>query len=180
MKISTNKMVKIGMLSALSLVLMLLVRFPLIPAAPYLEYEPADVPIMIAGFMFGPLYGLVATLVVSLVQALTVSAGAGPVGFIMHVIATGAFVVTASSIYKRVHTLKGAIIGLIAGTLAMTLIMIPTNLIIQPNFYGVPYDAVVALLPTALIPFNIIKAGINSILTMLIYKSLRKVFDRIR
>lgn len=176
---NVNKMVKISVLSALSMVLMILIRFPIIPSAPYLEYEPADVPLLIIGFMYGPLAGILATIIVSVIQAFTVSAGGGWVGLVMHLFATGAFVLVSSTIYRKMHTMKGAIISLIAGTIAMALVMIPCNLFFTVRFYGVPYDAVVASLPTVVIPFNLIKAGLNSILTLLVYKSLRKVFQKI-
>lgn len=84
-----EKLVKLALLCAMSLVLMYVVRFPLIPSLPFLEYDMADVPILIGAFMFGPLEGLLLTAVVSLLQALTVSAGSGWVGCAMHFFATG-------------------------------------------------------------------------------------------
>lgn len=176
---NVNKIVKLGVLSALSLALMLLIRFPLIPAAPFLEYEPADVPIVIAALMYGPVSGLLTTVIVSVIQAVTVSSGGGWVGLVMHIIATGTYAVVAGLIYKRKHTLKGAIVALVAGTLAMSLIIIPSNLFFTVNFYGYPYDTVMAMLPTVFVPFTLIKGTINSVLTLLIYKSLRKIFNKI-
>ena len=100
MKNDVNKLVRLAMLAALSLMLMFLVRFPIIPTAPFLEYEPGDVPALIAAFLFGPGAGFIVTFVVSLIQALTVSAGSGWIGAIMHLIATGTMVVVAGIIYK--------------------------------------------------------------------------------
>jgi riboflavin transporter FmnP len=168
----------LGVLSALSIVLMLLIRFPIIPAAPYLIYEPADVPIFIGTFLFGPLSGLSMTVIVSLIQATLLSTD-GWVGFVMHVAATGSFVIMSGLIYKRKHTLKGAILALVAGTLTMTLVMIPVNLFIQPRFYGVPYDVVKGLLVPALIPFNLLKAGLNSIITAIVYKSISRLVQNL-
>jgi len=175
MKVDVNKMVKMGVLSALSIVLMFIIRFPLIPSAPFLEYEPADVPILIGGFLYGPAAGLVITIVVSIIQAVTVSSGSGWIGAVMHVIATGAFVVVAGLIYKKFHTLKGAIAALVAGTLTMTLVMIPLNLIVTPKFLGTPVEVVKAMLLPAIIPFNFLKASINSVVTALVYKSVGRV-----
>ncbi len=87
MRNEVNKISRLAVLSALSILLMFLIRFPLIPAAPFLEYEPGDVPALIAAFLFGPGAGVIVTLVVSLVQALTVSAGSGWIGAIMHFVA---------------------------------------------------------------------------------------------
>jgi len=174
MKLSLNKMVKIAALSALAIVLMLLLRFPIIPSAAYLEYDPADIPVLIGGFMFGPVGGLIITFIVSFVQFATVSASGLWIGFVMHIIATGTLVLVTSLIYRKAHSYKGAIIALIAGTLAMTLIMIPANLIFTP-MYGVPIEVVKAGLTVAVIPFNLLKATINSVLTLLLYKPLSKV-----
>ncbi|HYE08746.1 MAG TPA: ECF transporter S component [Patescibacteria group bacterium] len=171
---NTNKLVRIAMLSALSIVLVMLVKFPIIPSAPFLEYEPGDVPMLIAAFMYGPLAGLVMTIIVSTIQAFTVSAAAGWVGLVMHVIATGTFVMVSGTIYRRFHTIKGAFAALAAGSICMTLIMIPCNLFFTVKFYGVPYDAVVAMLPTAILPFNLIKSLANSFLVLLVYKPLSR------
>ncbi len=178
MKFSTNKMVKISVLSALAIVLMLVVRFPLIPSATYLEYDPADIPVLIGGFMYGPIAGLIITLIVSFIQSVTVSSGSGWIGFVMHVMATGVLVLVSSVIYKKIHTFKGAIISLIAGSLAMILVMIPANLYFAPKF-GVPYEVVKASLAVSVIPFNLFKSVINSLLTMLLYKPLGRAFRKI-
>lgn len=115
MKIEVNKMVKLAVLSALGVALMLIVRFPIIPSAPFLEYDPADIPALIGTFIFGPGSGSIITIVVSVIQAMTVSAGSGWVGGMMHIVATGTMVVVAGVIYKKVHTLKSAIIVLVQG-----------------------------------------------------------------
>lgn len=174
MNSNLNKMVKIAVLSALAIVLMLLLRFPLIPSAPYMEYDPADIPVFIGGFMYGPVGGLIITFIVSFIQAVTVSASSGWIGFVMHVIATGTFVLISSLIYKKIHTYKGAIIALIAGTISMTVIMVPANLIFTPMF-GVPVETVKAGIFTIIIPFNLLKAIINSVVTLLLYKPLSRI-----
>jgi riboflavin transporter FmnP len=179
MKCSVKKLVTMAVLAALSIVLMLFIKFPIIPAAPYLIYEPADVPILIGTFLFGPLSGLLITVVVSAIQAFATPDGNGLVGFFMHVVATGAFVITAGLIYKKFHHMKGAIIALVAGTLAMAAVMIPVNLIIQPNFFNVPIDVVKSLLIPAIIPFNLIKAGLNSVLTFVVYKRISKIVHKL-
>lgn len=175
MRSNVNRLVKLGMLSGIALILMFIVRFPIIPAAPFLEYEPGDVPILIAGFIFGPASGVAVTFIVAVIQGITVSAGSGWIGGLMHFIATGTMVTIAAGIYRKMHTLKGAVIGLILGGIAMTLIMIPLNLFLTTKFLGVPYDAVKAMILPAIVPFNVLKAGINSIITLVLYKSVRRI-----
>ena len=60
-KISTKQMVAMAMLSAISIVFITLVRFPIFPAAPFLEYDPADIPILIGTFLYGPIAGFILT-----------------------------------------------------------------------------------------------------------------------
>ncbi len=171
----TRMLTTLSVLTALSIVLMLFIRFPIFPAAPYLEYEPMDIPILIAGFAYGPIAGLVVTVVSCLIQGLTVSSAVGGwVGILMHFIATGTFVTIASLIYRRKHSILGAVIGLLAGVISMAAIMIPANLIITPAFYGTPVDVVKSMILPILLPFNLIKAGINAAVTFVIYKPLRR------
>ncbi len=172
MRFSVSKMVKMGVLCSLAIILMIIVRFPIIPTATFLEYEPSDVPILVGAFMFGPVAGLFMTVVVSFIQAITVSASSGFVGFLMHAIATGTLVFVAGLIYKKVHNFKGAIIALVAGSLSMTAIMIPLNLIIDPILYKMPLDAVIKLILPAFLPFNLAKAGINSVIVASVYKPI--------
>jgi len=178
MKFGVKKMVTMGVLAALSIVLMMYIKFPIIPAAPYLVYEPADVPILIGTFLFGPPAGLAITVVVAGIQAIAFSPD-GWIGFAMHVVATGTFITTAGLIYRKYHSRKGAITGLAAGTLARVLIMVPLNIIIQTTFYKMPYDVVKGLILPVIIPFNLIIAGINSIITMIVYKSISKIVHKV-
>ena len=54
MKVSeaTRKLTTMAMLTAISIVLVTFVHFPLLPAAPWMEYDPADIPIFIGTFLF--------------------------------------------------------------------------------------------------------------------------------
>lgn len=115
-KQNVRKLTALGMLGAISLILVATVHFPIIPAAPFLEYDPADVPILIGTFAFGPVAGFLLTVVVSIIQGMTVSAASGgPIGIIMHILATGSCVLIAGNIYRRNKTRKTAAIALIVG-----------------------------------------------------------------
>jgi riboflavin transporter FmnP len=174
---STVKLAKMGMLVAISIVLVYFIHFPLIPAVPFLEYDPADIPIMMGAFAFGPWAGLLITVVTSLVQGFTVSAGSGVYGIIMHIIATGTFVIVAGSIYKGKKTKKRAIIALACGVIAWILIMIPANLFITPAFMGMPREALMAFMP-GIVLFNFLKSTINAVITFLLYKRISGFLHR--
>lgn len=170
-KRSTVRLAKMGLLVAISVVLVYFVHFPIFPAVAFLEYDPADISIIIGTFAFGPLAGIILTVVTSLIQGLTVSAASGLYGIIMHIIATGTFVLVAGNIYRVKKSKKGAIIALVAGTVSMAIIMVFANLVITPMFMGVPRGVVWNLMPF-IIAFNAIKAGINSIVTFFLYKRI--------
>ena len=102
----TVRLAKMGMLVAISVVLAYFVHFPIIPGLNFLEYDPADISIFIGTFAFGPLGGIALTVVTSLIQGLTVSAGSGAYGIIMHIIATGTFVLVAGNIYRTAQDQK--------------------------------------------------------------------------
>lgn len=167
----TVRLAKMGMLVAISIVLVYFVHFPIFPAVPFLEYDPADIPILMGTFAFGPAAGVLLTVVTSIIQGITVSAQSGLYGILMHIIATSVLVLVAGIIYKKNKTRKGAVIGLVSGLIAMTIVMIGANLIITPIFMGVPRDIVWDLMPF-IAGFNAIKAGINGIITFALYKSI--------
>lgn len=164
------------MLVALSIILVGVIHFPVFPAAPYLEYDPADIPILIGSLVFGPLAGLALTLVASVIQGLTVSSGSGFPGILMHFIATGTFALVAGSIFKIGKNSLFAAIGIACGVLSMTAMMAAANLIITPLFLCAPVDAVKAILLPIIIPFNLIKAGVNGSIAFTVFLLTSKVF----
>lgn len=169
-----KKLTVMAMLVALSVVLVALLHFPIFPAAVFLEYDPADIPILIGTFAYGPLAGLALTLVASLIQGFTVSAGSGLYGILMHIIATSTLVLVAGGIYKVRHNKGGAVVGLVVGTVCMGIVMMCANHFITPYFMGAPVAVVDAMLLPVILPFNLIKAGVNSCVTFLVYKLVSK------
>lgn len=173
----TVRLAKMGMLVAISIVLVYFIHFPIFPALAFLEYDPADIPILMGTFAFGPVAGVLLTIVTSVVQGVTVSAQSGVYGILMHVIATSVFVLVAGIIYKKHKTRKHAIVGLLCGVAAMTIVMIGANLVITPLFMGVPRNVVWDLMPF-IAGFNAIKAGINAVVTFLLYKRISAFLHR--
>lgn len=177
-KNKTKKLATLGVLAAFSIVLMYAIRVPF-PPAPFLEYDPADVTILIGAFLFGPWWGLALTAVVSLLQGITVSAGSGFIGVIMHMTATGCFALIAGFMYSKNKTRKTAYISLVMGVAVQTVIMALMNLCLTPAFMGTPVEAVLSMMIPIIIPFNLLKAGINALITALIYKRIHKLLKHI-
>lgn len=173
---SVKKIVLLAMLAAISYLIMSLVRIPVVL---FLKYEPKDVVITIGGFLFGPMASFVVSLVVSLLEMVTVS-DTGPIGCVMNLLSTCSFACTAAFIYKRKHTLNGAISGLAAGSVLMIITMLLWNWLITPWYMGVDRATVESMLLPAFLPFNLLKAGLNSALTLSLYKPLVTALRKIR
>ena len=159
-----------AMLAALAVVIGFF-RFPIFAAVPFLEADFADLPILIATTLFGPLWGMLVLAVVSFIQAFMLG-GNGWIGFTMHFVASGAMVLAVGIITRRKKSVPRLIIAAAAGTILQTLVMIPMSYIFYPIF-GMPTAAVDALLFPYIIPFNLIKAGGSALLTVIIFSALR-------
>lgn len=167
-KLSVKTMVLLAMLAAVAYMIVALVRIPVVL---FLKYEPKDVIITIGGFLLGPMASFIVSFLVSLLEMVTVSE-TGPIGALMNLLSTCAFSCVAAFIYKRKHTLGGAIAGLACGSVFMVGIMMLWNWLITPLYMGVERAAVEAMLLPAFLPFNALKAGLNSALVLLLYKPL--------
>ncbi len=168
MKLSVKKMVLLAMLSAVAYIMVFLVRIPVVL---FLKYEPKDVIITIGAFLLGPSAAFLCSLVVSLLEMITISE-TGPIGALMNLLSTCCFACIAALIYKKKHTLSGAVLGLCTGSLVMVTAMLLWNWLITPLYMGVPRQQVQALLIPAFLPFNALKAGLNTALTLALYKPL--------
>ncbi|RFU65161.1 ECF transporter S component [Peribacillus glennii] len=163
---SIYKLAFLGMIGALSFVLMWF-GFPILPAAPYLKFEPSDVPLMIATIAYGPIAGILALTVKNLMYFLL--HGSNIFGIFMNFMASATFLLVVSFVNKKMNM---AVAGG-AGAVAMALVMIPLNLIIVPLEFGIPFEQVSSLLLPVYIPFNLIKGCFNTFLFILLWSVLK-------
>ncbi len=168
-KWNVKKMVVLAMLAALAFIAVAAIHIPVVM---FLKYEPKDVIIAIAGFLFGPMEAFAVTLVVAFVEMVTIS-DTGLIGFVMNLLSSCSFACTAAFVYKRRHTLGGALAGLCAGTALTVGAMLLWNWLITPLYMqNTSRDQVAAMLVPVFLPFNLLKAGLNSALTLCLYKPL--------
>ena len=163
-----KKLVLLAMLAAVSYLIVSLVRIPVVL---FLSYEPKDAIITISGFLLGPMASFIISLVVSLLEMVTISQ-TGPIGGLMNLLSTCSFACTAAFVYKKRRTLSGAVMGLAFGTLAMAAVMLLWNWLITPLYMGVSREAVQGMLLSVFLPFNLLKAGFNSAFVLCLYKPL--------
>lgn len=169
-RFSSKKIALIGLFCAIAYVFTIIGGMLPISVAGFLKYDPKDIMVAIAGFMLGPSSALAISVLTAIMELATGISTTGLYGLFMNIISTASFACIASYIYKKNKTLKGAIIGLISAVFITTGLMLLWNYFITPFYMSVPREAIVRMLPTAFLPFNLIKYGINACLALLAYK----------
>lgn len=169
----TRQLVTMALFTALGVILSF-IEFPLLPGISWLKYDASAVPALIGGFAYGPVAGCIVGVLGAIIHGVFL----GDLwGTIINIAAVIAFVLPASLVYKRFKSLPGIIVGLIMSTLLMIAVCILMNLLITPFYLGVPLDAVIAMILPILLPFNAIKAVLNSIISALIFKSIATLLE---
>ena len=184
---SVKQTVFIGMMGAISAVLMLLnLSLPFAPG--FLKFDISELPALFAGFFLGPLSGCGVVTVKILLKVLFQGSDTGYVGELMNVMGSICFILPASLIYRWKHTKQGAIIAMTVSTVLVSAAFIFINAYIAfplySQLYGMPMDAIISMgtavnpmitdLPSLMLlsvfPFNLFKHGVTSFITYLIYK----------
>ena len=160
-------MVIIAMFAAMAYVAMLVIHIKV----SFLTLDVKDAVVTLCGLYFGPLSALFISVLVPLIEFATVS-DTGLYGLIMNILGSVSFSVTASLIYRWKKSFFGAILALTSAAFVMTGVMMLANLIVTPYFMGVDVTTVRGMIPTLLLPFNLLKAIINVGLVLLLYKHL--------
>jgi riboflavin transporter FmnP len=144
----------------------------------FLTLDVKDSLITLCALLFGPISGAAIALIVPLLELITIS-DTGVYGFLMNMLSSLTFAVVAGVIYRYKKSMTGAVIGLVSGVCAVTAVMVLANLLITPYYMNVPVETVAAMIPTVLLPFNLVKATLNAALVLLLYKPLSNVLKKI-
>ena len=167
-KWDTRQLVTMALMCAIG-VLLSFVEFPLLPGVTWLKYDASAMPAMVCGFAFGPAAGLAVGVVGAVIHGILMADFSGAV---MNILVVAGFILPAALVYRRSRTFKSGVVGLVLSAITATVMAILGNLVITPMWLGVPLDAVVAMILPILTPFNLIRAGINAVLTLIVYKSI--------
>lgn len=183
-----------AMLGAMAGLLMLL-EFPLGFIAPsFYKIDLSEIPVMIGTFAFGPIQGIVIELIKILIKLVIKGTSTGFVGELANFIIGVAMVVPAGLIYKRKKTKKNAIIGMVISTVVMAVVGVFLNAFVMIPLYSafMPIEQIIeagkAIVPWVsdtftfclfcVLPFNLIKGIIVSVVVALIYKPLSKLIHK--
>lgn len=168
---STRQLVTMALMCAIG-TLLSFIEFPLLPGVTWLKFDASNMPAMVAGFAYGPAGGVAVGIVAAIIHGLLM---ADFTGALMNILVVTCFILPAALIYKKKRTDKFAIIGLVFSIIAGVIGSIIGNLLLTPSWLGVPFDAVVALIIPVLIPFNLLKGLLNSVITLIVYKSISNI-----
>ena len=177
---STRQLVTMALMCAISAIFMF-VQIPLLPAAPFLTYDPSLVPAMVCGFAYGPGSGVAVAAMSIVIHALMTGDW---VGALMNLVATVGYILPAAALYCRKRSFRDAVIGLALGVVLATTLSMGANLTIGVWFWYGSVDAIAPLMLPAVLPFNLLKTVINSALTLAVYKTVSNLItpekDRVK
>ena len=194
-KLGTREIVTIGMLGAIAVVLMLF-EIPLPFAPPFYEIDFSEVPVLVGCFALGPVAGILIEFVKILLNLVINGTATAGVGEFANFCIGCSFCIPAGIIYQRKKSKKGAMIGLVSGTLIMTFlgcfinayIMLPT----YAKAFQIPIEGLIEMgtkvnasitdlftfVMFEVVPFNLLKGVLVSIIVILIYKKISPIIKR--
>lgn len=189
---ATSSMVKIGMLSGLGMILMLL-DFPLPIFPTFLKFDLSDAPAVIGAFAMGPAAGVMIEFLKNVLKIM-VRSNTGGVGELANFLVGVAYVLPLALVYQKWPTRKGVVWGsglaiisgaVIAGILNY-FVFIPAYAVVL----GYPVDAFInmaakinssvvdlrTLVLFAIVPFNLLKGLVVAISGLGLFKALEPLW----
>lgn len=189
--LNTRELALCGIMGGLCSVLMLF-RFPLPFMPPFMSFDFAGLVEIIGGFVMGPVAAVSIIIVKVLIQAMTQGTSSAWTGELQNIMLSCAYVLPAVLIYDRNKSKKTAIGGMIVGTIVCAVVAVFTNLYMIIPFYasfsGWTLDDILAMCQAVnpllsskwslaflgIVPFNLIKNGVLSLLTFVVYKKISR------
>jgi len=197
-KVSKSKYVAyVAMFSALAGVLMFL-EIPLFFAPSFYKIDLSEIPVLICTFYLGPVAGVAAELFKVVIKLMLKGTSSAFVGDFANFCIGCSMILPATLVYHVHKTKKNAVLGLVLGIAVMTVFGSLLNAVyLLPKFaqlYGMPLDAIVALgtavnakitsvstlVLYAVVPFNLLKGAIVSVLTFLLYKRVENIIFKVK
>lgn len=193
--LSTHMIAKISILGALACIVMMF-DIPLFFAPPFYKIDFSEVIVLVGGFALGPLAAVCIEALKVLLNLLLHGTATAGIGEFANFLLGCAFVVPASIMYARHRNLKSAILGMIVGTFTLTILGVFVNVYIMLPIYAtafkLPMDAIISmgtqvngsinsvwtLVLLAVVPFNLLKGVLSSIVVLLIYKRVSPLLKK--
>lgn len=193
---NTKTMVKISVLGVISFVLMFF-EFPVPFLAPtFMKFDISDLPSLIGAFAIGPMAGVIIQLLKNVLNLLIEGSTTGAVGELANFVVGSVFAYTAGFVYFKKKTFSRAVVGLLLGTVAMTIVITLANYFIMFPLYaklmgqdiqvfidmGTAINKNITDLKTmmmiSVVPFNLVKGIIVTAITLLVYKRVSPILHK--
>ena len=197
-KSKLRRLTMAAMMGAVSFVLMYF-SFSVPVLSPFAEFDASALPELIGGFILGPLGAIEITTVKLILKVIFKGSSSMMTGEVQNFLLSISYVVPAVLYYRSHRTKKGAVIGLVIGSVTSIVVAVITNIyLIFPVYiklYGMNWEAIIDMfsavnpwikdIPTAIafsiVPFNVISRTVISFVTILVYKKisvpLKKLID---
>lgn len=189
-KLSVKQMCVLSIMASLSVILYYFAKFNLPFFPSWLDVQFSDIPALISSFMYGPVAGSIVIVIRFLVKLpATMTAGVGEIADLLIGLT---LVISSGLIYKKKHSLKGALVSMTIGMLLATAVAIFANWsILIPAYMKIAHFPMAALvggmsyikgvnssnfmvyyLFVGVLPFNLFRYILVFIITFLLYKRL--------
>lgn len=194
-KFNIADITKISILSAIS-VLLMFIKIPLPFAPSFMEVDIAELPSLIGGFAMGPLAGFLIVCIKLLLNIIINGTKTFYVGELSNLIVSSAFVLTTAFIYHKNKSKKSAILGLVIGSIAMSIIATLSNYFVIFPLYArllkIDLNSFVSMVSKinplvknyftlmlfSVLPFNLVKSFLTSIVTAILYKKISPILKK--
>ena len=188
------KLIKISLLSVMAFLLMY-IELPLPVFPDFLKIDISDLPALLGAFALGPIAGVIIELVKNILHGMLAGKTAF-VGELANFLVGGCLVLVSGYVYKVKKSKGGAIIALLIGTIVMSVFAGILNYFVVLPLYekvlGFPITAVVGMgakinhsivdlksfIVLSIIPFNLLKGAVVSVITLAIYKSISPILHK--
>lgn len=189
---SVKRIAVIGLMGALSSVLMMVFKFPLPFMPPFMDFDLSGLVEIIGGFLLGPVAVVLIILIKLLIKLAIMGSGSAFTGEIQNFMLSCAYAVPPAILYWHSKSKKSGEIGMAIGTVLCAAVAVVTNLYMIIPFYvtlfGMTMDDIIAMCSAVnplmknaftlalfgIVPFNLIKCGVSSVITVLVYKKISK------
>ncbi|MGN1385042.1 MAG: ECF transporter S component, partial [Bacillus sp. (in: firmicutes)] len=176
----------IGMFSSISYILMLL-NFPLPGFPAWLNIDFSEVPALVATIIYGPVSGIVVVLIKNILDWFMTGSETGvPIGHIANLVAAISYILPTYLIYKKISSKKGLIVGLIASTITMAIVMSLMNYYFLLPAYSVLMNwgtmsasETRAMVTSAILPFNLIKGVVVTAVFLMLFSKLQVWINKV-
>lgn len=193
----TKKLVMAALLGALAAILMVLdFNVPLAPG--FIKFDFSDFPVLIGGFVFGPLTGVLIAFLKIVLNLLFKPTTTMFVGEASNFLLSVCYMGVACLFYRKHRTKKGAVIGMVLATVTTSLFAIASNILVMfpmyAKLFGMSMEQIVGMVSAvnpfvkdvttmviaSLVPFNLFKYGVISLITFISYKKIEVILKNIR